>query len=239
MDANEGQAPIVFSLTGNRPGRGLVDVLPAVLEHHGFARRERGLATVRARALAAFKRRAPNVLKEQWYSRMPATVRQSVAMANLLSPYDWTRTRAFPLSTDYNGHVQVNLVGRERDGLVDTSQYAALLDELEALLIGLVDTSGRPLVQAIVRSQGNEHPRLEPDLLIEWTEAGLDPDLRLPGIAGVHAPKVRHRTGDHTRCGFCLAPEGVGVPGDDPLKPEDLFEWWLDVATRRAFGPTA
>ncbi len=64
MDANEGEAPIVFSLTGNRPGRGLVDVLPAVLEHHGFARRERGLVTGRARALAAFKRRAPKALKD-------------------------------------------------------------------------------------------------------------------------------------------------------------------------------
>ncbi len=102
-----------------------------------------------------------------------------------------------------------------------------------------MDTSGRPLVQAIVRARGDEPPRLEPDLLIEWTEAALDPDLRLPGIAGVHPPKFRHLTGAHTRRGFCLAPEGVGVPGDDPLKPEDLFEWWLDTASRRDVRPTA
>lgn len=239
MEANDGEAPIVFSLSGNRPGRGHVDVLPAVLEHHGFARRERGLAAARAQALTAFKRLAPKVVKELWYSRVPADVRQSVAMASLLPPYDWTRTRAFPLSADYNGRVQVNLVGRERDGIVDRSQYAALLDELEALLAGLVDTSGRRLVQAIVRPQGDHPPRLEPDLLIEWAEAASDPDLRLPGIPGVHAPKYPQLTGAHTRRGFCLVPQGVGVPGDDPLKPEDLFEWWLDVAGQRDVQSTA
>jgi hypothetical protein len=239
MEANDGEAPIVFSLTGNRAGRGHVDVLPAVLEHHGFARRDRGLATARARALTALKRLAPRAVKDLWYSRVPAAARQSVAMATLLPPYDWTRTRAFPLSADYHGHVQVNLVGRERDGIVERSQYAPLLDALEALLAGLVDTSGRRLVQAIVRPRGDHPPRFEPDLLIEWTEAASDPALQLPGITGVDPPRFPHLTGVHTRRGFCLTPEGVDVPGDDPLEPEDLFEWWLDVARQRDVQSTA
>ncbi len=63
---------------------------------------------------------------------------------------DWSRTKAYGLGL--NG-LYVNLAGRERDGVVDPAQRAALLDELSEKLLAVTDpATGRKVIKEVYRS---------------------------------------------------------------------------------------
>ena len=72
----------------------------------------------------------------------------------LYQPY-WSRMRAFALPSFYDGRVRINLAGRERAGLVAPAEYAAVCDEVEALVRACRDLrTGEPVVDHVERSGG-------------------------------------------------------------------------------------
>jgi predicted AlkP superfamily phosphohydrolase/phosphomutase len=117
------------------------------------------------------------------------------------------------------GGVRINLVGRERTGIVEPGpEYDALCQRLGRDLPEIVNLdTGQPLVESVVQTRslykGPKH-NLFPDLLLEWNKAGPIRHVRSPlfGDAESHTPRLR--TGDHTfKPGFFLA-TGPGVaPG--------------------------
>ena len=68
---------------------------------------------------------------------------------------DWSRTRAFMLAGDLEGLIQVNLKGRERDGIVEPgAECDALLDEITAGFQTFHDIdTGDPLVLDVHRGR--------------------------------------------------------------------------------------
>jgi predicted AlkP superfamily phosphohydrolase/phosphomutase len=216
---------VLFSLHGTEAAHGIVSLTDTLLMHHGFAEHLPPRPSVHGLA-AAVKRRAPRRLKSAWYRSAPRRLTDGVAELNLQPRYRWDRTRAIALATDQHGRIQVNLRGREARGIVEPRDYPALVDELEALLTGLTDEAGRPLVKAVHRAGGDHPPERVPDITFSWTRAASAEDLVVRGLPGTHIPRNREITALHRFEGFCVVPPELEPP-DGAAGTRDVLGWLL------------
>lgn len=93
-----------------------------------------------------------------------------VADQGLLVDADWTRTRAYSLGV--NGSIYLNLRGREKTGIVDESEREALLEEISAKLMKLVDPeTGQRVLRRVYRSDqwySGPEAKNAPDLILGY-----------------------------------------------------------------------
>ncbi len=151
---------------------------------------------------------SPHQLKEQstplyW---MPAMWYQSL----------WPKMKAFALPAFADGHIRINLKGRDAQGIVDAVEYDALCAEITQKLYDLKNgRTGNKLVKAVIRTRYNAHdarPNLpDADLVVQWQEEPADvvdsPDF------GRIGPVTYYRSGGHRSQGFVFA-KGPGItPG--------------------------
>lgn len=125
----------------------------------------------------------------------------------------WPRMRAFALPSYSDGFVRLNVLGREARGLVATSDYEAVCDELTRALHDLVDArSGAPVVKEVVRTRRGalEQRRSlpDPDLVVRWRPGPVDV-VDSPSLGRI-GPVPFPRAGTHRGAGFLLA-SGPGV----------------------------
>ena len=88
------------------------------------------------------------------------------------SNVDWSRTRAY--GAGING-LYLNLQGRERDGIVPPAEREALMRELRAKLLAVVDpATGKPAITKVYVREQDFHDRghleIGPDLVIGYAE---------------------------------------------------------------------
>ncbi len=193
--AGESAEIVVFALHGMQPARGIPVFLSDALERAGFAVRrswrERSAREHGAAIARALKRRVPAIVKHAYYRRVPRTVTMQLAQPSLPVPaWDWRRTRAVSLPTDQHGWIRVNLAGRESQGIVPESEYAATCVELRDWLRGLRSSEG-PLVDEVLLTAdptGRPPPKL-PDVIVHWSPATwrarvqlLDPRLHSTAV---------------------------------------------------------
>lgn len=179
--------------------------------------------------LAMLRETLPVALRSKIKSSLPLCVQDSVADFWVEENRDWSSTRAFPLSGDLEGLIQVNLRGRERDGIVEPGvEFDQLISEISNGLKSFVriDT-GQPLVTAVHRGEQvwpeATRCRLLPDLIVKTDEHST---LRLPGVRSpVFGTVVNHscghrydwRSGHHLGGGWFVAvgndiPAGMVIP---------------------------
>jgi predicted AlkP superfamily phosphohydrolase/phosphomutase len=130
----------------------------------------------------------------------------------------WPEMKAFALPAYADGHIRINLKGRDRNGIVEPTEYDTVCNELTEILYRLRDgRSGLPLVKQVVRTrkspQENDPKLPDPDLIVVWQEIPTDmvdsPDL------GRIGPITYNRPGGHRENGFLLA-KGPGIePGSN------------------------
>ena len=205
---------LVFSLHGMRRSYGVPGVLDAVLQSQGFLFPEglgsRSLSARARRALKQSKAWMPPVLRGAVRSRTPARLAQLTRPADM-PPYDWSRTTAFPVPTDQHGWIRVNLIGRERQGIVDPQDYGTACTRLEEVLRGLSTIDGSPVVDEVIRTAGPTMtpPQDLPDLVVHWNELeGADPlKIRAPAVS---VPRIGAKfTGEHSPHGFFMLRPGI------------------------------
>jgi predicted AlkP superfamily phosphohydrolase/phosphomutase len=128
----------------------------------------------------------------------------------------WRSMQAFALPSFYDGRIRINLKGREADGRVRASEYAARCDELEALLRACRDpATGRGVVGHVERFGGRDPLKLgptEPDMAVVWE--GTFCALEHPTL-GLVGPVPFRRTGGHT------GPYGMAYLSNASVKPGD------------------
>jgi hypothetical protein len=111
----------------------------------------------------------------------------------------WSEMDAFALPSYYEGHVRLNLIGRERRGRVPLDQYDARCDELSRLIEECRNPrTGGPIVESIsrpVRSAPLRASDTQPDLAVRWRGAPLAFQHPRLGLIG---PAPCRRTGGHT-----------------------------------------
>ncbi|BAU66540.1 type I phosphodiesterase/nucleotide pyrophosphatase [Stanieria sp. NIES-3757] len=176
----------------------------------------------------------PNPLKKMWHTWTHKKFLRN-SKHGLLSPYPlldeqvelgwmparwysslWPQMKAFALPAYADGHIRINLQGRDRDGIVTAAEYDALCDRLTEVLARLRDgRSGQPLVKQVVRTRKSpldNDPKLpEPDLIVVWHEIPTDV-VDSPDVGRI-GPITYNRPGGHREHGFLMA-AGPGIePG--------------------------
>lgn len=174
----------------------------------------------------------PNPIKKFLNNWLPKQFLKKDSELGLLSPYNlmggkvelgwmpafwykplWPKMRAFAIPAFADGHIRINLKGREKDGIVDVSEYEQVCEELTQMLYRLTDgRTGKALVKDVIRTRKDPmdpNPKLpDPDLVVVWHEIPTDtvdsPDL------GRIGPITLNRPGGHRDRGFMMV-QGHGI----------------------------
>jgi predicted AlkP superfamily phosphohydrolase/phosphomutase len=128
----------------------------------------------------------------------------------------WPRMPAFALPSFYDGRIRVNLRGRERNGIVEPSDYETTCRGIEDLVRECRDgRTGEPAVEAVERASTRNPLALagsEADLVVVWR--GITAALAHPRL-GLIGPMPLRRTGGHTgRNGVAYVAAPGLAPGD-------------------------
>jgi predicted AlkP superfamily phosphohydrolase/phosphomutase len=111
----------------------------------------------------------------------------------------WRSMSAFALPSFYDGRIRINLCGREITGCIHVSEYEALRDEIEALLVACRDpATGNEIVERVERVTGRDPLTLGPtesDMVVVWK--GTFCALEHPTLGRV-GPVPFRRPGGHT-----------------------------------------
>ncbi|MGF1496344.1 MAG: alkaline phosphatase family protein [Elainellaceae cyanobacterium] len=131
----------------------------------------------------------------------------------------WPQTKAFALPSFADGHIRINLAGREHAGIIPPEDYNSLCAELTDLLYDLRDArTGQPVVSQVVRTrryptEDEDRERLPgPDLVVLWNKQNPI-DVADSSRCGRIGPLPHPRPGSHRPTGFVMA-KGPGItPG--------------------------
>jgi predicted AlkP superfamily phosphohydrolase/phosphomutase len=125
----------------------------------------------------------------------------------------WPAMRAFALPTFSDGHVRVNVRGRERDGIVAPDEFRAACDEVIDLVGACRDPrTGEPVLADAIRLRDDPgDPGPAADLVLMW--AGVA-DAFEHAELGTIGPFPYCRTGEHSPTGFTFI-AGPGITRRD------------------------
>jgi predicted AlkP superfamily phosphohydrolase/phosphomutase len=127
----------------------------------------------------------------------------------------WPKMKAFAIPTVSRGRIRVNLIGRERSGLVPMERYDEICSELEELVRSCVDPrTGESILEAVIHPREGsvlDREETEDDLVIRWRGA---PDSLVHPALGAIGPVPYARTGQHTDQGFAFI-SGPGIRAGD------------------------
>jgi predicted AlkP superfamily phosphohydrolase/phosphomutase len=154
----------------------------------------------------------------------------------LYANVDWSRTRAYGLGL--NG-LYINVVGREKDGVVDPGQREALAQEIAAKLLQAVDpkTGQRAVTKVLRREEYRDRGHLDigPDLIVGYAKGTRGSNESALGKLMPETITDNHEewSGDH-----CMDPDTV--PGilftSRPLKKHAAKLDELAAAVLAEFG---
>ncbi|MEO1465025.1 MAG: alkaline phosphatase family protein, partial [Cyanobacteria bacterium J06633_1] len=131
----------------------------------------------------------------------------------------WSEMKAFALPAYADGHIRINLKGRDRQGIVEPEAYDQVCDEIIDVLSRLRDgRSGKLLVKDVIRTRKSSldrDPKLpDPDLVVVWHTIATDL-IDSPDIGRI-GPITYNRPGGHREHGFLMA-KGPGIPSSRNL----------------------
>ncbi|MCU1373770.1 MAG: hypothetical protein JWO68_1056 [Actinomycetia bacterium] len=132
----------------------------------------------------------------------------------------WAGMPYFALPTFGDGHVRVNLQGRERDGIVEAGDHKRACDDaIEVLRQATNPRTGKPIVGDVLRLRDDDPfdpDGPDADLLIVFQDG---PDALEHPAVGTVGPFPHLRASQHSPNGFAFL-SGPGVqPGPRPARP--------------------
>lgn len=194
---------------GENPSR--VDLLPGML---AAVLGERAEEEDTGGGVWRFRASIPTPARAAISRALPEGVVRSLYASLAVRGIDWSRTRAFALPADHFGHVQLNVRGRERDGIVDPAEADELADRIAAGLLTFRDEDGGPAVDSVVRvARELDGPGVAslPDLVVRWSDR---PATHLRAVVSPEHGTVRRqgvgsgRSGGHTPDAWALVRPG-------------------------------
>ncbi|MGI9330137.1 MAG: alkaline phosphatase family protein [Gammaproteobacteria bacterium] len=192
-------------------------------------------------------RRPPDTFVDRAYRHLlPASLRDRLRSLSLVSRRYEKFAQEKKFSRPYFeqtpnqavGGVRLNLIGREKYGVVEPGAQAdAMLDRLMEQLASIRNAdNGEPFIAAMQKTADiyrGPHAHQLPDLLLRWHRGAPVRRLESPELGVLENRFVRPRTGDHLPDGFYLA-MGPDVPGgvNKPVRMTDFAATlgaWLDI----------
>jgi predicted AlkP superfamily phosphohydrolase/phosphomutase len=212
---------IVLSASGIGPSSSRSHLLPGMLQAVLSANvRDANFTEAAGNYLWRLRKLVPANFRAQVARVLPDPLVMEVTARLAMRGVDWSKTKAFMLPSGDCGYVRLNLMGRERDGIVDPKVAPRLMERIAAGLHTFSDPDGSPAVKTIeftCNSLGYHtfsHPF--PDLIVHWSER-LPPQ---PAVVGspVFGPVASvgwgsGRTGEHCDDAWALI-----VPGSSRFR---------------------
>ena len=173
----------------------------------------------------------PTGLRSAVARALPGPLALELAARFELRGADWGSTRAFSVPSDVEGFVRFNLRGRERDGIVDPGEAAALADEITAGLKTFTDEAGRPIVADVLRRDdvlppGVMRDRL-PDLVVRWAD---QPATGTDAVLSAKFGRIRRsgpgsgRSGNHRGEAWAVVVPGGRSQVSEAIRPPRLTD---------------
>jgi predicted AlkP superfamily phosphohydrolase/phosphomutase len=133
----------------------------------------------------------------------------------------WAEMPWFALPTYSDGHIRINLEGRERDGVVPRERYDQTCEELATMLHALTNaTNGKPAVEDVAfvkRDDPFDPDGPTADVVVIWSEPAYV--VRHPQHGRI-GPLPFRRTGEHSSNGFLvMSGPDIEPAGDLGLRP--------------------
>ena len=227
--AGSGTSVLVFSLHGMTPGRGAPTFLSTLMCEAGFAK----LAEANGQRwgigccirFGTLKKRTPSGLKKIYYRTLPRETVMRLAAPTLLPPYAWRQTRAFEIVAEHLSSIQVNLAGREAEGIVKVADYETVCGEVEDWLKRLRSADGLPLARKIIRTSTNAGEALNrrlPDIVVHWQDAAFASPLRIADDKRAFYRDGERHLSQHTAEGFCILQRDSGLRADRSIQLKEL-----------------
>jgi predicted AlkP superfamily phosphohydrolase/phosphomutase len=137
-------------------------------------------------------------------------VRDWVVSREVSGGLEWKRTPGFALRSDLYSFLRLNVVGRERLGILEAGSdaYRGYIEHVTASFLALrtIDTNA-PIVKDVVLLQdvfSGARRQLLPDLLLRWTHEYPVSEVRSAELGLIQAGPDSGRTGEHRPDGFAL-----------------------------------
>jgi predicted AlkP superfamily phosphohydrolase/phosphomutase len=139
----------------------------------------------------------------------------------------WPRMRSFAIPAFADGHIRINLQGREARGIVPPEEFGQECDRITRLLLRVRNSrTGEPVVRQVFRTRkgpGDDDPRLPPaDLIVQWDDRAPFDLIESPEVGRI-GPVPYFRTGGHRPGGFAML-RGPGIPAGSTLATADIFD---------------
>ena len=185
----------------------------------------------------------PSTWRHAFKKRLPYKFQDALTSYWRMGGSDWSNTPVIGLVGDYDGYLQVNLKGRETQGIVEPGEeYKTWVEIFTEGLKSFVDAdSGEPIVKAILRRDdlGLHGGCLEhfPDLIVQWHETSASKHRMLvsPQYGNISWPtpgrNPEGRSGNHRQNGFILVHGDGFYPNSDleTIGIVDLAPTILDI----------
>ncbi len=124
---------VVFSLHGMTENYSIFPLHARILDRILRGERRDDSETPPHSQLASLRNAIPLGLRSRIKDMLPYRVQDLMTLYWRAERPDWSQTKAFMLAGDLEGLIQVNLKGRERDGIVAPgAEYEELLDDIAA-----------------------------------------------------------------------------------------------------------
>ena len=154
--------------------------------------------------------------------------------------FDMAKSNAFPLPSDLQGFIRINLSGREPDGKVRPNDYGSVCEELEKELLALRHCgSGAPIVKSVIRVHDTFSGPFKadfPDLSIVWNTEETITSVESPTCGLIHRrPDLSAGGGNHRGAGFIVFQGSDFSPGRFKGGVYDVaptLSHWLGEASR-------
>jgi predicted AlkP superfamily phosphohydrolase/phosphomutase len=215
---------LVFAVHGMGENQSRSDLLPEMLQRvlagSGAPARGRHL-----RIAERLRQKIPPRWRQGVKRRLPMPVQDRLTLFWRSGGIDWRSAPAFAMYSVVEGHIRINLRGREAQGCVSPGpECETLCRRIEDGLQSFVDEdTGEPVVETIGRAEdlfgGGARRTVLPDLIVRWTPSAAARHRRIvsPEHGGIDWPTPGHhvqgRSGNHRGTGFLLAAGGRVPPG--------------------------
>lgn len=215
---------LVCSLHGMGANQSRGIVLPEILEK--ILNKDSKSSSSKPNFLSSLRMKIPADFRHRIKEQLPIPLQDRLSAFWRMGRMKSTKSSAFVLPYDYNAYVQVNLIGREKYGVVSPGEeYENLINKISRGITSFRDAdTDEPIVDKILRREelGLEGEYLEkfPDLTIRWK----------------HTPAANHRALHSNKYGTIPWPTPGRIP--EGRSGEHRYQGFL-IAVGEKFPPNA